>query len=636
MNYAQDRLDRKSRRTNIDDKQQPTIENYLQNAHIALLNALLQLEKHNSQYETEESVPTKQLVRLAQEGHSELGKVLRDVGKCREACFHFGQAWILGQQSNNTNILITDTLVGDYAQMTEFTGFPEIGILTLLLYRYSRSSSNNNIVFSSTIEFPFDTAKQTTNNKNKTHCGCGMDLCGVSPCFVPFSILASSSETNQILHTLQLYYQQDQWTPSSEEDASTISCRFWDSGVISIISTTGSYTLSLQPLPLLLQLVLLKLLYTSSSVGGPFLRLACQATVHMHSNFNNIQRQIPNFTEWKNEYKSHWAYYVLIQSLVMGERIKPHRRSTVPYHIPIWDIVRGLDERRIDNSIFLSKDTSSIISSMELKFQRIFNVCYYNSEHSNDNDVTYSPAIASQFNYPPLFIIGDSHVLSLAWQNISLGSTVRRTAVPVPITGLKAWHCRSSTHFFTYYNLHHVLQNRLPANVGTIVFSAGEIDCREGIGGEKLQKYYDTCEDAVRVTVNEYVFSLSSLLSEVKGLRQILVMPVAPHAYRSPKNGKVVGRNKRRERTLLWNTLLERECKLYRGIFFLNYEKELRATNSNTAEGSKSGNSKSNTSCSVDFVLNKVYNADFTHLNSAFLPLFESAILECGCNLELF
>lgn len=82
--------------------------------------------------------------------------------------------------------------------------------------------------------------------------------------------------------------------------------------------------------------------------------------------------------------------------------------------------------------------------------------------------------------------------------------------------------------------------------------------------------------------------------------------------------------------------MLERECKLYRGIFFLNYEKELRATNSNTAEGSKSGNSKSNTSCSVDFVLNKVYNADFTHLNSAFLPLFESAILECVCNIELF
>ena len=94
-----------------------------------------------------------------------------------------------------------------------------------------------------------------------------------------------------------------------------------------------------------------------------------------------------------------------------------------------------------------------------------------------------------------------------------------------------------------------LLKNRLPANVGTIVFSAGEIDCREGIGGEKLQKCYDTCEDAVEVTVNEYVFSLSSLLSEVKGLRQILVMPVAPHACQSPKNGKVFGRNKRRERT---------------------------------------------------------------------------------------
>jgi hypothetical protein len=343
--------------------------------------------------------------------------------------------------------------------------------------------------------------------------------------------------------------------------------------------------------------------------------------------------------EWKNKYKSHWAYYVFIQSLVIGERIKPHRRSNIgPYHIPLWDIVRGIEERQPSMHPHVSSLICTATGDVIRRLSEIIEFCsssFLSNElkekeiqasFSLHNDslkkIHFSPTMISPSKYPPLFVVGDSHVLSIAWQHIFIGLHTRRTAVPVPITGLKAWHCRPSTKFFTYTNLNCVLRYRLPSNIQTILLSAGEIDCREGIGGAQLQGYYSNCDEAVKRTVYEYVQSLHHILKEEEfhpSLRQILLLPVAPHAYRSSKNGKVVGRNKRRERTMLWNSCLESECNKYDNIFFLNYEPLLRSPSSNS---------------SVGFVLNKSYNADYTHLNSAFLPLVERSIAECGCNLH--
>jgi hypothetical protein len=214
--------------------------------------------------------------------------------------------------------------------------------------------------------------------------------------------------------------------------------------------------------------------------------------------------------------------------------------------------------------------------------------------------------------------------------------------MPYPATGMKAWHVRSSTRFFTHYNLRACLY-RLSRTMhetsgraaNTIILSAGEIDCREGIGGSLLQGYYRDCGDAVRRTVAEYLLALSDLAGEYR--MQVLVMPVAPHAYRSEKNGKSTGRARRRETTHLWNETMrsdlgcgggrltapkstDRIAHAYDRVYLLDYERQLHMGNANSPVG---------------YVLHSRYNADYTHVNSSIVPLVEDAILNCGCDLTL-
>jgi len=82
---------------------------------------------------------------------------------------------------------------------------------------------------------------------------------------------------------------------------------------------------------------------------------------------------------------------------------------------------------------------------------------------------------------------------------------------------------------------------------------------------------------------------------------------------------------------VVWNDALREEvvattkgCEERRGVFLLDYTKGL--TNDGVEESSEKG---------CDFVLKTEFNADFTHMNSAFLPLLEHALLNCGCNLDL-
>ena len=128
-----------------------------------------------------------------------------------------------------------------------------------------------------------------------------------------------------------------------------------------------------------------------------------------------------------------------------------------------------------------------------------------------------------------------------------------------------------------------------------------KIDCREGIGGSLIQGYYNDCSDAVTRTVEEYLKAVASLALQYT--IQILVMPVAPHAYRSEKNGKSAGRAARRQTTHLFNDTLRHELlppgKKYDSVFLLDYEKHLHEDDANSPTG---------------YVLNRAYNADFTHV----------------------
>ncbi|KAL3801728.1 hypothetical protein ACHAW5_005828 [Stephanodiscus triporus] len=364
-------------------------------------------------------------------------------------------------------------------------------------------------------------------------------------------------------------------------------------------------------------------------------------------------------------YKSHWAYYVLVRSLVLGERTKGHRER---HHVPVWDVAFGLpDDRAVGPTTRTEeekKEDGDVCSPLDCgdRFRAILRFATSASpspsrerseaggdESANDDEAPSRrsmPRVApggllSLASHPPIFFVGDSHVLSMAWQTLCIDPSKARTVfrtVPFPVTGMKAWHVRPSTRFFTNYNLRACL-DRLPRARGdggratTVIFSAGEIDCREGIGGSLLQGYYRDCRDAVRRTVMEYLASLSDLAREYgAGAGDASGAP-----YRSEKNGKSTGRARRRETTHLWNETLRRDLdgrrgvgtslhsanrvgRGYDGVYLLDYERRLRQRDANSPVG---------------YVLHPRFNADYTHVNSAIAPLVEDAILHCGCDLTL-
>jgi hypothetical protein len=150
------------------------------------------------------------------------------------------------------------------------------------------------------------------------------------------------------------------------------------------------------------------------------------------------------------------------------------------------------------------------------------------------------------------------------------------------------------------------------------MLSAGEIDCREGIGGPLLEGYHLDYREHVHRTVQEYVKAVSALAEQYS--LEILVMPVAPHAHRSERNGKASGRAFRRRVMQAWNDELRKALPLNANVFLLNYEQRLRHDECTS---------------SVGFVLNPFYNLDGTHTNNAILPHIEAAIEQSGCDLTL-
>eukprot|EP00978_Attheya_sp_CCMP212_P020259 scaffold57759_cov50-Attheya_sp.AAC.2 len=641
MNYAEDRLDRKARQSDLAFDQ--------------IWDSLIFPDgNNNDDDDDDDSVWQK---------HEAAGRALRDRGCCREAVFHYGMAWITCPNNSNW------ARAGDYAQMADLAGFPELGALALLYYRTGGA-----------LLLPLDVIISTSNSNHATKqdCGCGFALCSRAvPCFFPIApdalhlntilcslvefgdwiaeqnlerrqqgkkeCLVSAASLLAILASRQRKRRLPEDRPTLDHQslhgaavtecpiyrnghASNVLC-FWDN-----MEGEGHA----RNIPSVVQLLLLKLLYTSPPYGcrQVFLQLACESVPYMSDTM---------FLEGKKlaqTHKSHWAYFVMIRAMVLGERVKLHRRGTaIPYHVPIWDQLRSVDHRNFPHDV--ETNVNSPVDTSNRDFVNEINTLIREcgSEKQIEPDVkretqdsgnirqsgrshccTPTMDALSDLSHPPLFVLGDSHVLSIGWQTIgfrNMDDWVLRTVVPMPATGLKAWHTRPETRFFTHSNLLTILE-RLPQNCKTIFLSAGEIDCREGIGGKLLEGYYQTCEDAVEHTVREYLIAVEALALRF-GL-QILLLPVAPHAYRSEKNGKSTGRALRRERMLFWNEQLRSKVQNYKDVFLLDYEKELRTLDPTSPVG---------------FVLNKSYNADFTHMNSAFLPLLEDAIEKCGCNLNL-
>ena len=664
MNYAEDRLDRRARLSENNAEGGSTKDQLacdLKCAHDVLVSS-----------SSVDTTLQQSLIEL-RDAHELCGKTLRDSGQNRQALYHFGIAWRLCHSLNclpdkqtpkptspsmncNTNENYVDCnitidehevwrAVGDYAQMCELSGFPEVGVLALLYYRAGGSLADQ-----------APPSIDSTTHSLSTDCGCGMTDCGSSPCYIAFPYESSvMNDVLDALDTLSISSRDDRDFPTASDilgqlssytkksttiidpvtEMHTFLCeriknvshilQFWDDGSIASTSNNTQYH-EYRTLPPVILLLLLKLLY-SSPISNAFLQLACISIPYLAARFP------PSSVEGRllaRNYKSHMAYYVFIRYLVLGERVKKHRKGKVIHHVPVWDNVFRLEECNQSRS-----GTSSLVDKKKddcgvNEDTTISNYCsQILQECSNEQKLEGSPpTIMQQSTYPPIYVVGDSHVLSLAWQTLNLNTSVgqkQRQFVPFPATGLKAFHT-ITPRFFTHDNLHACLQ-RLPPSCRTIILSAGEIDCREGIGGLLLEGYDQDCKDAIEKTVVEYLRALTELANHYK--LQILLMPVAPHAYRSEKNGKSLGRAKRRETMHIWNDILRRELgrddeisqqNKYKRIFLLDYEEQLR---------------QQNDSSPVGYVLHPSYNADYTHVNSALVPLVQDAIEQSGCDFTL-
>ena len=518
------------------------------------------LDRHTYNDSTSEEFLSyyKSLTRTKQ-SHQALAKYLRDTGSNIQAAFHYAVAWIEFDKYNSE-------AAGDYAQMLEFCGCPDLGANVLFLFyellrsRTIREDDNDhtdnitNLIDDDLFQNHLNNAHDHTTNETPVYsedeCNCGLTGCASND--IQFhSRLISNLQKNLLGLSFENGndFNEDQWV---------LNC-------VSVIFK--NHSLHEEEFTSLLKLLLMKLLYVSSLPHYGGVRMAYSQAACNAMNLFEVKQN----DNLKLKHKSHWAYYIFMKVLIT-RKVKTNVARTQP--------------------IFKVKDTSSFVAP------------------------------------PALFILGDSHILSAGWQTVCLklnGETIKRVVTPILIPGIKAWHCRKETKFFTNTNLK-ICLHRLKTSFDrsnqrrkTILFSAGEIDCREGIGRERLEGYKSLCEDAVVNTIKEFVKALESYASDIGGNIQILILPVPPHGRRSHNKGKTIAREMRRKRSALWNLELRKVCRKYNknGIFFLDYWEQLSSGGADKYE------------------LYDKYNADFTHMNAGFITLMEKAIQNCGCNLAL-
>ena len=670
-----------------------------------------------------------QLVRESPD-HTKYGQLCLRRGWNRHALYHYGRAWY--------HTPCDGIKLGDYVQMMEIYGYPEIALLTIFFYRtlssnsaYKSGSQDEEEYLQTLLTPPPQVVDHETedddvhHNKNDLsheemmgrHCGCRDGLCGRSISnWLPMPHTAMANIIEQLSRYLQEHHSYNNDTFSSfafkHHPSRTTAATFvppptahellgdwWSSDRLlqkvtpfitgsqqripalfqfwspdtpttasseTLLSSHNSVSFQSPPeptyrtLPSVVQLLAAKLSYLVLPC------LAMEAIVHLR--YQQQQQQNLSMNDWDQlpiQYKSHWAYYIFLEALVLGERMKPSRRRQLKYqHVALWDRHWGIQLDILDatndqidppqpSSLSSQPDPQqedNLVHDFIKQLQHLVEEIYQRSDDVDHNGHLPRPMYLtpvldgsrwSQHHHRPLFFVGDSHVLSLAWQSIHLptdrmGSiTEPRTIVPMVITGLKAWHVRPETRFFTNTCLHTMLR-RIPRHVQTIVVSAGEIDCREGMGGQLLQGYTQKCDEHVKATVAAYVSSLVHIIRlPSNSISQILIAPVAPHIERN--KGRVVGHASRRETIRVWND--ELRCQLQQQhndtmLYLLDYIDQIQVPIKKSIDIGCSTTCTTSTTNNVQYALNPIFNADSTHMNAAFAPILQEAIIQCQCDLS--
>jgi len=124
-----------------------------------------------------------------------------------------------------------------------------------------------------------------------------------------------------------------------------------------------------------------------------------------------------------------------------------------------------------------------------------------------------------------IYVCGDSHSMSAAWQVVHLECSPRpMLLVPRLVTGLKVWHMRPTCRFYPKLNWEAALWN-IPMGA-QVIFNFGEIDCREGLLVAVEKGRYENVEQGVHIAVDVYIKALQEQQHH-KNLR-VYVHPITP------------------------------------------------------------------------------------------------------------
>ena len=99
----------------------------------------------------------------------------------------------------------------------------------------------------------------------------------------------------------------------------------------------------------------------------------------------------------------------------------------------------------------------------------------------------------------PIYICGDSHVLSSAFSVIDSASQPR-ILIPKLVTGVKQWHLRKDSMFYTKETFKRNLAS-IPDG-SEVIFLIGEIDCREGILVAVERGKYKNVKEGMEATIS--------------------------------------------------------------------------------------------------------------------------------------
>ncbi|CAL1154169.1 unnamed protein product [Cladocopium goreaui] len=133
-----------------------------------------------------------------------------------------------------------------------------------------------------------------------------------------------------------------------------------------------------------------------------------------------------------------------------------------------------------------------------------------------------APIPKAPASFKPMFIVGDSHVLSFAWQFLEFDDE-HFMLVPLLITGAKIWHLREDSRFYTMFSFWDKL-SIIPIE-SPVIFLLGEIDCRDGILRSVQKGKHDSFDDALRTVVNVYLDLLVQVRKKLPS-NKLFVHPV--------------------------------------------------------------------------------------------------------------